>query len=239
MQQDFIINRQSSIFNRPSSVFRPLHLSRTLYKSPTFYAKQSQFPKSQMNAKLYNTTDYENKWQRKVQKNKPNSNPISNAVKIFLNLPEIWNQIVRITSQLAKPTAFYLGKLQDGLALDPLTGYSRTMVPFFARQKQARLILLTKSNNVENLLDLDHQQHTVLSWSLNPSEVSSTFERNVPSPSERVAAMQKCADAGYPIRAVIMPVIPIEGWQNIYVNFLESLLMPVPLAHVRQFVDNF
>ena len=32
--------------------------------------------KSQMNANLYNTTDYENKWQRKVRKNKPNSNPI-------------------------------------------------------------------------------------------------------------------------------------------------------------------
>lgn len=44
--------------------------------------------------------------------------------------------------------------------------------------------------------------------------------------------MQKCADAGYPIRAVIMPVIPIEGWQNIYVNFLESLLMPVPLERI-------
>ncbi len=82
-----------------------------------------------------------------------------------MNLPEILNQIDRVASQLTEPTAFYLGKLQDGLALDALTGYSRVMVPFFARQKQARLILLTKSTNVENLLDLDHQQHTVLSWS--------------------------------------------------------------------------
>ncbi len=28
-----------------------------------------------MNVNLYNTTDYENKWQRRVRKNKPNSNP--------------------------------------------------------------------------------------------------------------------------------------------------------------------
>ncbi len=33
------------------------------------------FQNSQMNANLYNTTDYENKWQRKVRKNKPNTNP--------------------------------------------------------------------------------------------------------------------------------------------------------------------
>jgi DNA repair photolyase len=44
--------------------------------------------------------------------------------------------------------------------------------------------------------------------------------------------MQKCADAGYPIRAVIMPVIPVEGWQNIYANFIENLLMSVPLERI-------
>ncbi len=153
-------------------------------------------------------------------------------VKVFLNLPEMLNQIDRVASQLTEPTAFYLGKLQDGLALDPLTGYSRIMIPFFARQKQARLILLTKSTNVENLLDLDHQQHTILSWSLNPPEVSSAFERNVPSPNERVAAMQKCVDAGYPLRAVIMPIIPVKGWQKIYANFIENLLMSVPLERI-------
>ena len=38
-----------------SSVFCvPLHLSRTLYKSPTFYAKQTQFPKDQNERKLTN-----------------------------------------------------------------------------------------------------------------------------------------------------------------------------------------
>ena len=156
----------------------------------------------------------------------------SPTVKIFLNLPEILNHIDMVASQLAEPTAFYLGKLQDALALEPLTGYSRIMIPFFARQKLARLILLTKSTNVENLLDLDHQRHTILSWSLNPPQLVSAFEVNVPSKDERITAMQKCAEAGYPVRAVIMPVIPIEGWQNIYVNFLESFLMSVPLERI-------
>jgi len=156
----------------------------------------------------------------------------SPTIKVFLNLPELLNQIDRVASQLTEPAAFYLGKLQDGLALDTLTGYSRVMIPFFARQKHARLILLTKSTNVENLLDLDHQQHTILSWSLNPPEVSSAFERNVPSPSERVAAMQKCADAGYTLRAVIMPIIPVESWQKIYASFIENLLMSIPLERI-------
>jgi spore photoproduct lyase len=156
----------------------------------------------------------------------------SPTVKIFLNLPEILNHIDKIASRLAEPTSFYLGKLQDALALESLTGYSRTIIPFFAAQRFAKLILLTKNANVENLLDLDHKQHTILSWSLNPTEISSTFERNVPSPDERIAAMQKCAESGYPLRAVIMPIIPVEGWQKIYPNFMENLLMSIPLKRI-------
>jgi len=156
----------------------------------------------------------------------------SPTVKIYLNLLEILNEIAKVDSHLTEPTAFYLGKLQDALALDPLTGYSRIMIPFFARQRNARLTLLTKSANIENLLDLEHRGNTILSWSLNPPEISNAFESNIPSPEERIAAMQKCAEAGYPIRAVIMPIIPIEGWQNIYAGFLENLLGSVPLDRI-------
>lgn len=156
----------------------------------------------------------------------------SPTVKIFVNIDEILDQIADIASRLSESTAFYLGKLQDGLALDPLTGYSRLIIPFFARQKNAVLILLTKSTNVENLLDLDHRGHSVLSWSLNPCEMCGRFELNVPLLDKRITAMQKCAGAGYPLRAVIMPIIPIEGWQNIYTRFLESLLSSVPLHRI-------
>lgn len=156
----------------------------------------------------------------------------SPTVKIFLNLGDILDQIHRTASRLGKPTAFYLGKLQDGLALDPLTGYSRIMVPFFADHDHARFVLLTKSANVDNLLDLDHGGHTALSWSLNPAEIASTFELNVPSPAERIAAMRKCAEVGYPVRAIIMPVIPVDDWQHIYSEFLENLVKSVRLSRI-------
>ncbi|MCL5960273.1 MAG: hypothetical protein M1358_13345, partial [Chloroflexi bacterium] len=42
------------------------------------------------------------------------------------------------------------------------------------------LTLLTKSDYVERLLDLDHGSHTILSWSVNPPEISAVFEENVP-----------------------------------------------------------
>ena len=156
----------------------------------------------------------------------------SPTVKIFVNIDEILDQIAFTASKLTEPTTFYLGKLQDGLALDSLTGYSRILVPFFARQKYARLTLLTKCGDVANLVDLKHNGHTILSWSLNPPEVSEMFETNVPSISKRISAMLKCAKAGYPTRAVVMPIIPVENWQRVYREFFKSLLTNIKLDRI-------
>lgn len=156
----------------------------------------------------------------------------SPTVKVFLNLPEMLNEIDRIATQEGRATAFYLGKLQDGLALDPLTGYSRIMVPFFAEHRFARMTLLTKAADVANLVDLDHCGHTILSWSLNPAEVCARFETSTPAPRLRLEAMAKCAAAGYPVRAVIMPIIPLPGWRRAYEQLLCEVLERVPLDRI-------
>jgi spore photoproduct lyase len=156
----------------------------------------------------------------------------SPTVKIYVNLPEILEEIDSIAVRFGKPTAFYLGKLQDALALDPLTAYSTVMVPFFAEHPYARMTLLTKSANVDRLLELEHKRHTILSWSVNPPEVCSIFEENVPGVEGRVESMRKVASAGYPVRAVMMPVIPVEGWLKIYTEFTQYLLDSVPLQRL-------
>lgn len=156
----------------------------------------------------------------------------SPSVKIYVNLPEMLIEIDRIAQHLGRPTAFYLGKLQDPLALDTLTAYSTAMVPFFARHPFARLTLLTKSTNIERLLALDHHKHTILSWSVNPLEVCEIFEENVPSMYKRLEAMRRVASAGYPVRAVMMPIIPVEGWQEIYTAFTERLIEDVPIQRL-------
>ena len=156
----------------------------------------------------------------------------SPTVKIFLNLDEILAKIDNAASKLNEPTAFYLGKLQDGLALDLLTGYSRLCVPFFAQHPIAQQVILTKSAEVDNLVGLDHGGRTILSWSLNPGEVTHQFEANTPSVQQRIEAMQKCAAAGYPLRAVIMPLIPIAEWRQAYESFLGELLSAVPLQRI-------
>ncbi len=156
----------------------------------------------------------------------------SPSVKIYVNLPEILHEIDRIARRQQRPTAFYLGKLQDSLALDPLTAYSTVMVPFFAEHPWARLTLLTKSAHVDHLLGLDHREHSILSWSVNPPEVSAMFEENVPTIDERLEAMRRVAERGYPVRAIMMPIIPIDGWRDAYAAFTRRLLEAVPIRRL-------
>jgi len=156
----------------------------------------------------------------------------SPSVKIYVNLPEMLLDIDRIAWRQHTPTAFYLGKLQDSLALDPLTAYSTVLVPFFAEHPWARLTLLTKSAHVDRLLDLEHRGHSILSWSVNPPEVSAMFEENVPGIDERLQAMRRVAERGYSVRAIMMPIIPIEGWRDLYAAFTRHLLDGVPIQRL-------
>lgn len=154
------------------------------------------------------------------------------SVKIFLNIDEVLHKIHRQAEQNGKETSFYHGKLQDGLALDPLSGYSLQTIPFFARERYARQIILTKSSDVRNLLDLDHQKKTILSWTLSPPSIASVYEPNTPTVLHRIEAMKTCERKGYPVRAVIMPVIPVENWPDIYTSFIEDLLATVSVSRL-------
>ena len=58
------------------------------------------------------------------------------------------------------------------------------------------------------------------------------FEENVPGIDERLQAMRRVAEQGYPVRAIMMPIIPIEGWQDLYAAFTRRLLESVPIQRL-------
>jgi len=110
-----------------STVLGPLHLSRTLYKSATFYAKQTQFPKSQMNVSIFSQKDYENKSNWTLSENKPNSNPIKpNCRKAKMNVNSL------ITKDYRKNDAFAVQKNKPNSN------------PIFEKPKMNATIFITK-----------------------------------------------------------------------------------------------
>jgi spore photoproduct lyase len=80
----------------------------------------------------------------------------------------------------------------------------------------ARLTLLAKSADISNLFDWDHREHSILSSPFNPPAIVTAFEQDTPSLEEPIRSMEACSHAGYTVRAVVMPIIPLPDWESAY-----------------------
>ncbi len=124
------------------------------------------------------------------------------------------------------------GELADSLALDLLTSYSVPLVEFFAGQKNAVLELKTKSNCVENLLDLEHGGRTVVSWSMNPRFIQEREEHKTATISERLEAAERCVEVGYPVAFHLDPLIFYEKWEVEYEDLIEEIFDRIPASSI-------
>jgi spore photoproduct lyase len=115
------------------------------------------------------------------------------------------------------------GEYTDSLALDPILEISPILVEYFARLENATLELKTKSNHVENLLGLNHQNHTVVSWSINPQKIIEQIEPGTANLEERLIAAKKVQDAGYKLAFHLDPMIYYDNWEDDYKQLLDQL----------------
>ncbi len=115
------------------------------------------------------------------------------------------------------------GELSDSLALEAIFPISRYLVSYFAKKKHGLLELKTKSDQIESLLDLDHQRRTVISWSFTPAQMVEEEERGTASIKQRAEAAQKCQEAGYPIGLHFDPMIDYKGWEEGYERLVADL----------------
>jgi len=124
------------------------------------------------------------------------------------------------------------GEFTDSLLLDPWTGLSRDLVPLFARHPNAVLELKTKTAHVDQLKDLPHGGHTIISWSLNAEEVIRREEPKAASLRARLEAARKCAQWGYYLGFHFDPLMDTPGRREGYRKTLDALFNAVDPSRV-------
>jgi spore photoproduct lyase len=150
----------------------------------------------------------------------------------YVNYARMEREIIKFDRSDVPPALrlLNLGELGDPLAVDDVTAFTRVVIPFVTRHtKHTRLLFLTKSNQIANLLELDGQEHTVVSFSLNTDTVFRHLEHRAASPVLRIEAAREVQDAGYEIRIRIDPIIYYSTWKKDYeelVNLLADCLKP-------------
>ena len=117
-----------------------------------------------------------------------------------------------------------LGELGDPLAVDYITGFAKQIISFMPEHAPGtRLLFLTKSDCVDDILELDHGGQSVISFSVNTDMVFRQLEHRTPSPESRLAAAAKVQKAGYEVRLRIDPIIFYSTWEKDYVELVDKI----------------
>lgn len=144
--------------------------------------------------------------------------------RIYVNVEEILSQAAVLISQ-RKPeiTLFEAAATSDPVSVEPYSGSLARAVAFFAEQEYGRLRFVTKFTCIESLLELNHQGHTRIRYSINSDKVIRSYEHRTPRLQQRLQALSRIIAAGYPSGVIIAPVILAPGWRQDYRELLQQL----------------
>jgi len=146
---------------------------------------------------------------------------IPTNIEDFLSAAEVFikkqNRLVRLGT----------GEFTDSLALDYLTGFSKILVPFFAKFNNVLFELKTKSSNINNLLGLVHNGRTVVSWSLNPQSLIKSDELGSSDLNSRIASARRCVEDGYLVAFHFDPILYSRDWLIHYSQVIDLLFSTI------------
>jgi len=129
----------------------------------------------------------------------------------------------KFLEEVRTPEILNTGEIADSLMNESAKmPFSEFIIPIFEAQKLHKVLFLTKSSNVSNLLEIAPHNQAIISFSLNAISVAQRWEK-APKVLKRIEAAKKVFDAGYEVRIRIDPMAPIEKWEEHYLQLLDIL----------------
>ena len=135
---------------------------------------------------------------------------------LFVNFEDFMAGIDSEASNHKENTVFYSGYDCDSLAMEPVSAFCKSFVPFFASRPKLVFEIRTKSTQVRQLLNFKAVDNCVIAMSLTPESASNRWEHKVPALSKRLQALKKLQLAGWKIAIRFEPVIAEPGVDGDY-----------------------
>ncbi len=114
------------------------------------------------------------------------------------------------------------GELSDSLALDKTIPLSKIIVPFVNKQDNILFEFKTKSDVIDNLLNLN-PKNVMVSWSLNPQEIISQEEPLTAGLERRLQAAKQVSEYGYKVGFHFDPLIMVDNFEELYGSLIDKL----------------
>ena len=144
-------------------------------------------------------------------------------LRLFVNREEMLGKIIKTANQSYKDLTFEIGSNSDLILENTITGNLEWTIEEFGKNNKGYITFPTKFAFVDPLLNLNHNNRTIIRMSVNPQEIISKVEFGTSKLKDRIEAANKLKKAGYKLGILIAPVIMVEGWKELYDNLIKEL----------------
>ena len=144
-------------------------------------------------------------------------------LRLFVNREEMLEKIINTSNKAEKEETYEIGSNSDLILENTLTGNLEWTIPKFAENNRGYLTFPTKFDMIDPLLGLDHKGRIIFRMSLNPADIIDKIELGTASLDKRIDALNRMADAGYPVGILVAPIVMVDDWKEQYYNFFEYI----------------
>jgi spore photoproduct lyase len=153
------------------------------------------------------------------------------VLQYFVNLNDLKEELYNLFSS-GTIMRIGTGEFTDSLIWNRWFDINRVLVEMFSKQKRVVLELKTKTTDIEPFEHLDHQNKTVLSWSLNTPQIISSEENRTTSLDDRLKAAARCQEWGYPLAFHFDPMVIYDGCELDYKRVIRKLFSHISPDHI-------
>jgi spore photoproduct lyase len=115
------------------------------------------------------------------------------------------------------------GEFTDSLMMDTFTGISEKILTGLFDRNDIMVELKTKSNNIDHLLKVKHNNSSIIAWSLNTERNIKKYEYDAASLNERLYAALKAQEHGFLTAFHFDPVIIYENYMEDYLALIDTM----------------
>lgn len=150
-------------------------------------------------------------------------------IKVNVNIEDILGQTQKyINERLPEVTIFEGSATSDPIPVEPYTNLLKKSIEFFGKSDNGRFRFVTKYNDVDGLLEVQHNGNTEIRFTINTDKVIKDYENRTAAIDKRIEASVKLAKAGYRVGYIVAPVFIYEGWEEDYRTLLIELKSKLP-----------
>ena len=147
---------------------------------------------------------------------------------LFINYEDFMHELeLTLKKHNTENVHFFSGYDCDSLALDSISDFTKSFMPFFELNARGLIELRTKSTQIKSLLKRKPINNCVIAFSFTPNKISSVLEHKTPSVSSRLEAILELQKNGWQIGLRFDPLIYTENFVIEYKELFNEIFSKI------------